>query len=76
MTSPVSENGLDQLRINRGVINFGSSEKELQEYVKKYVPKPVGDPIKMALSIVREPIEIHETQTSEDVEPDSRPEQY
>jgi hypothetical protein len=55
---------------------LGASENELQEYVKKYIPKPIGDPIKMVLSVVREPIEIHEVPVIEEVEPDSRPEQY
>lgn len=52
---------------------LGHSESEIQDYVKKYIPKPVGDPIKNAMSIIREPIEFHKSMALEECEPDAIP---
>ena len=56
---------------------MGANRSELEEYVKKYIPKPIGEPIKNALSYCSEPVEMVkfvEIATVE--EPDNIPEQY
>lgn len=50
---------------------------QLNEYVQKYIPKPVGEPIKNALSYIAKPVEVsQELQVNTEEEPDNRFEPY
>jgi len=63
--------GLYALRV------FGMSFDELQEYTNSYMPRPIGEPIKKALSYIREPMEITgDLVTDSDREPDDTPQPY
>ncbi len=56
---------------------LGNSEESIREYVKTNASEPIGDPIKNALSYIKEPIEIHETPANDnEFEPDSLPDCY
>ena len=55
----------------------GVTEERIREKVEKYALKPIGDPIKTALSYIKEPLEIHQNiPIDNNFEVDSIPEYY
>jgi hypothetical protein len=57
---------------------LGATGNELKEYVNQYIPKPVGEPIKNALSYIAEPVLLSddELDIAIEEEPDIFPQPY